>query len=95
MFDQLKLFQYLFENFYHIKSFFKTTVNSALDITRNVPICVKSVRTRSFSDSYFPAFGLNTEEILRVSPYSVQMWENTDQKSYENGHFPLSVPLKN
>ena len=28
--------------------------------------CVKSVRIRSFSDSYFPAFDLNTE-IYRVN----------------------------
>ena len=35
-----------------------------------------------FSCPFFPAFGLNTEGywILRVSPYSVRMWENTDQK---------------
>ena len=26
-----------------------------------VPHCVKTVRVRSFSSSYFPAFGLNTE----------------------------------
>ena len=32
-----------------------------------------------FSGPYFPAFGLNTE-ILRISPYSVRMGENTDQK---------------
>ena len=40
--------------------------------------CVKSVQIRSFSGRYFPAFGLNTE--IRRFPYSVQMWENTDQK---------------
>ena len=27
----------------------------------NVTHCVKSVHTQSFSSSYFPAFGLNTE----------------------------------
>ena len=36
--------------------------------------CVKNVQIRSFSDPYFPAFGLNTEI------YSVRMRENTDQK---------------
>ena len=42
--------------------------------------CVKSLRIWSFSGPYFPAFGLSTEygEILRISRYSVQMWENTD-----------------
>ena len=37
--------------------------------------CVKSVRIRSFSGPYFPAFGLN------ISPYSVRMRENTEQKT--------------
>ena len=36
--------------------------------------CVKSVRIRSFSGTYFPAFGLNKE----TSPYSVRMRENTE-----------------
>ena len=30
-------------------------------------------------------------EILRIFPYSVQMRENTDQKSSECGHFSRSV----
>ena len=38
--------------------------------------CVKSVLIGVFSGPYFPAFGLNTGK----SPYSVQIWENTDQK---------------
>ena len=46
--------------------------------------CVKSVRIRSFSGPYFPAFGLNTERYsvsLRIQsesipPYLVQMWVN-------------------
>ena len=36
-----------------------------------------------FSGLYFPVFGLNTE----ISPYSVQMPENTDQKNSKYGHF--------
>ena len=36
---------------------------------------VKSVRIRSFSNPYFPAFGLNTDSI---SQHSFQMRENTD-----------------
>ena len=48
--------------------------------------CVKSVRSRSFSSLYFPAFGLYTER-LRISPYSVQMRENADQKNSEYGQF--------
>ena len=45
-------------------------------------ICVNSVRIRSFSGSYFPAFGLNTGEIQR---YSVQRRDNTDQKPEFSG----------
>ena len=56
--------------------------------------CVKNVCIRSFSGLYFLAFGLNTErysvfsriwteygEKLCISPYSVRMRENTDQKN--------------
>ena len=53
--------------------------------------CVKSVRIRSFSGPCFPAFGLNTErysvEILRISPYSVRIRENTGHKNSKYGHF--------
>ena len=68
--------------------------------------CVRSVRIRSFSGPYFPTFGLKTErysvfsriqtengEILRISPYSVRMRENTDQKNSEYGHHSGSVFL--
>ena len=51
--------------------------------------CVKSVRIRSFSGAYFPAFELNTER------YSVQMWENMDQKNSKYGHFLHSDDCKN
>ena len=42
---------------------------------------MKDVRIRRFSDTYFPAFEMNTERY----PYSVQMWENADQKNSEYG----------
>ena len=48
--------------------------------------CAKIVRIWNFSGQYFPTFVLNTE-ILRISPYLVQMQENTDQKISEYGHF--------
>ena len=48
--------------------------------------CVKSVHIRGYSGPHFPAFRLNTE-ILRISPYSVRMWENTDQNNCEYGPF--------
>ena len=51
--------------------------------------CVKSVHIRSYSGPYFPAFGLNMDRysVLRISPYSVRMRENTDQNNSEYGHF--------
>ena len=56
--------------------------------------CVKSVRVRSHSGSglYLPALGLNTEKypislrIPHISPYPVQMRENTDQNNSEYRH---------
>ena len=50
--------------------------------------CVKSVRIRSFSGTYFPAFELNMER------YSVWMWENMDQKNSKYGHFLHSDDCK-
>ena len=41
--------------------------------------CVKSVRIRSYSGPYFPAFGLNTERY--------GMWENADQNNSVHVHF--------
>ena len=52
--------------------------------------CLKSVRIRSFSGPYFPAFGLNTER-YSVSLPSVPMQENTDQKNSEHEHFLRSA----
>ena len=46
--------------------------------------CIKSVHIRSYSGPHFPAFGL---KVLSIFPYSVQMWENTDQNNSEYGHF--------
>ena len=34
-------------------------------------------------------------EILRISPYSVRMWVNTDQSNPEYGHFLRSDVFKN
>ena len=33
--------------------------------------------------------------ILRISPYSVRMWENADQKNFEYGHFSRSYNQPN
>ena len=50
--------------------------------------CVKIVRIRSFSGTYFLTFGLNTE-ILNFRTQSE--WENADQKNSEYGHFARSA----
>ena len=49
--------------------------------------CVKSFRIFSFSGPYFPRIRIERREILRISPYSVRMREDTDQKDSEYGHF--------
>ena len=53
---------------------------------------VKSVRNRSYSGPYFPAFGLNTER-CSVSPHSVRVQENANQNNPEYGHFFLQCTL--
>ena len=63
------------------------SVNVPFKIMRKHSHCVKSVRIRSYSGPYFPAFGLNAER----SPYSVQMQEKTDQNNSEYGHFSRSI----
>ena len=45
--------------------------------------CVKSVRIRSYSGPYFPAFGLNSPYLSGFSPNA----GNTDQNNSEYGHF--------
>ena len=49
------------------------------------------------SELFWPIFSPTwTEygEILRISPYSVRMWENADQNNFEHGHFLRSVELR-
>ena len=51
------------------------------------PYCVKSVR---IWELFWPVFSrIRTEygEVLLISPYSVRMWENTDQNDSEYEHF--------
>ena len=54
---------------------------------------MKSIRIQGFSGPYFLAFRLNTEVywLFYKSTFSVQMWENKDQKNFEYGHFLRSV----
>ena len=52
--------------------------------------CAKSVQIPNFSGLPFPAFRLNTEDLLIKSLYSVRMWENTDEKISEFARFSRS-----
>ena len=50
-----------------------------------------------YSEFFWSIFSLiRTEygEILRISPYSVRMWENTGMKKSECGHFSLRASLR-
>ena len=42
--------------------------------------CVKSVRIRSYSGPYFPAFGLNTERysVLSALERKIELWESRE-----------------
>ena len=49
-----------------------------------------------YSELFWSVFSrIRTEyaEILNISPYSVRIWENTDRKNSEKGHFSRSVYL--
>ena len=50
--------------------------------------CVKNVQIRS---SFWSVFSCIRTELLRRSPYSVPIQENTDQKDSIFGHFPRST----
>ena len=44
-------------------------------------VCAKVLLILRFSDPYFPAFRLNTVDLLCKSPYLVQMREDKDQNT--------------
>ena len=54
---------------------------------------MKNVRIWSFFWSVFSRTRTEYREILRISPYSVRMRENTDQKNSEYGHVSSSAYL--
>ena len=74
---------------YFFKCIQKNFPNS-VDILRSQ--YVKSVQVRSLFWSVFSLIRTEYREILRISPYSVRMRENTDQKTSVSGHFSLSDP---
>ena len=47
---------------------------------------MKSICFRSYSGPYFRAFELNTESLLRITPYSVRMRENDGHNNSEYRH---------
>ena len=52
------------------------------------------VRIRNYSDPHFSTLRTEYGEILRISPYSVRIWKNADQKNSEYGHFLCSVGFR-
>ena len=73
---------------------YRSEVHSICNLRFNIH-CVKFVQIRSF---FWPVFSrIRTEygEILRISPYSVQMRENTDQKNSVFRHFSRSDTQQN
>ena len=77
---------------FHQQSYFRSDFQSAPSRPKICfeNQCVKSVCVRSFTGPYFPAFRTEHGEIRIISPYSVQMRKNTDQKNFEYGHFSRS-----
>ena len=47
-----------------------------------------------FFRSVFSRIRTEYGEILHMSPYSIRMWKNTDQKKPEYGHFSRSVRVQ-
>ena len=72
------------------KSLFPMNLMNPCIGTVNTPHCVKSVRIRTFFWSVFSRIQTEYEEIRSISPYSVRIRENTDQKNSEYGHAVLS-----
>ena len=56
--------------------------------------CVKSVSIQDFSGPYLSGVQTEYGKILRISPYSVQMWKNMEQKIFEYDKFSSSATLR-
>ena len=67
----------------------KCECNIALN--RTIALLRQTLREKSpyseFFWSAFSRFRIEYGEVRSISPYSVQMRENADQKNYEQGHF--------
>ena len=89
--------------FYKVKSagnfpfFSKSFATSFLEYNKDN--LWQSLREKSpYSEFFCSAFShirTEYEETWSMSPYSVQMWENTDQKNFEYGYFLRSESLSN
>ena len=64
---------------------------STPDVLKCILHCVKRVQIRSFFWSVFSRVQTEYGEILCISPYSVRMRENTDQKKLFIGHISRSI----
>ena len=99
LFLYIYFFNYLYFYFYNFNHFFPflTFASKRDNFTVFTTIwkqyfacfshCVKSVRIRSFSGSYCPAFGLNTEINSVNLRIQSKCGKITDQKNFEYGHF--------
>ena len=57
-----------------------------------LPLREKCLYPEELFWSAFSRIRTEYKEILRISTYSVRMWENVDQNNSEYGHFLRSVP---
>ena len=60
------------------------------DVSINFMLKLSLREKRPYLELFWSVFSrIRTEygEILRISPYSVRMWDNTDQNNSEYGHF--------
>ena len=63
---------------HRLKQTFQDSLSSICNCRTNH--CVKSVQIRSFFWTTFSCIRIKYGEMRSISPYSVRMWENTDQK---------------
>ena len=66
-----------------------------LSSSNKLSFCITIVRIRNYSDPHFSTLRTEYGEILRISPYSVRIWKNSDQINSEYGHFLCSVGFRN
>ena len=74
-------------------SYWFTKIAARNDFEVNICLhCVKSVQIQRFFWSLFSCIWTEYRDLLRKSPYSVRLLENTDQKNPAFGHFSRRAP---